>query len=188
MARTQARRHCPNFHDPVPCFSSHTTLKVWITCTLMLDPIGNQSSGSAEGDKLKGTKRLVIWVDVHEQNFSQGLEVLLANKNFGADVRAVKARTSMTPGGFRKSVGQKNFGLNFRSLCFLEKRAFCGRRSSKEPAESRRWVLVPLVRGSEKGLARGVLVPIRAQHRAKIAPRHGVLLLKGQEEGCRKEA
>ena len=39
----------------------------------------------------------------------------LKNKHFGADIHDPKARTSMTPGNF----GQKNFGLNFRSLMKL---------------------------------------------------------------------
>ena len=38
------------------------------------------------------------------------------NKHFGADVHDPKARTSMTPEGFKKNFRQKNFGLNFRSL------------------------------------------------------------------------
>ena len=37
-------------------------------------------------------------------------------KHFGADIHDPKARTSMAPGGFLKNFGQKNFGLNFRSL------------------------------------------------------------------------
>ena len=38
------------------------------------------------------------------------------SKHFGADINDPKARTSMTPGGLQKNFGQKNFGLDFRSL------------------------------------------------------------------------
>ena len=45
----------------------------------------------------------------------------LKNKHFGVDIHDPKARTSMTRGGVKKNFGQKNFGLNFRSLIERQK-------------------------------------------------------------------
>ena len=50
------------------------------------------------------------------KNFGQALEILEKNKHFGVDVHDPKVRMSMTPGGFKKTLVRKNFGLNFRSL------------------------------------------------------------------------
>ena len=47
------------------------------------------------------------------------------NKHIGADVHEPKARTSMTPGRFKKNSGQKNFRLNFRSLLWSAIFAIC---------------------------------------------------------------
>ena len=65
----------------------------------------------------------VIRADIPAQNFGQSGQNPGKNRHFGADIHDPKARTSTTL-RISKNFGQKNFGLNFRSLRLGEAMAF----------------------------------------------------------------
>ena len=59
--------------------------------------------GRISGGRPRGYPR---WMS-DGKNFGHALEILKKNKHFGADIHDPKARTSMTPGGFKKLRSEK---------------------------------------------------------------------------------